>query len=109
MEERFKKYWTTIPYLCSYAFILDLQIRLSKFYDILRLIRKNMNIPYTDTIYHDTEARFYVVYNFYEEEFCNEDMQPPEVKASHYDSPEKMTYPMLSQPGTRQSSTSSRS
>ena len=34
MEEKFNRYWTNIPYLYSFAFILDPQMRLNN-YDIL--------------------------------------------------------------------------
>ena len=111
MEEKFKKYWTTIPYLYSFGFMLDLRMRLTKFYDILRLIEDNIDIPYTNTVYKDTEARFYGFFFFssYEEGFCNEDTRPPEVEVGHYDSPVKRTYSMLVAAGTSQSSTSSHS
>ena len=66
-----------------------------------------MDIPYTDTVYRDTQARFYVVFSSNEEEFCNKDTQPPEVEVSHYDSPLKRTYPMLPTVGMSTSSTPS--
>ena len=37
-----------------------------------------MGIAYTETIYKDTETRFYAVFSSYEDEFCDED--PPRWK-----------------------------
>ena len=107
MEDKFKRYWTTIPYLYSFGFILDPRMRLTKFFDILTLIGEHMGIAYTETIYKDTETRFYAVFSSYEDEFYDEETQPPEVEVSHYESPVKRTYPMLAAYGTSQSSTSS--
>ena len=50
MEDKFKQYWITIPYLYSFYFILDPQMRLTKFFDILTLIGENMGISYTAKI-----------------------------------------------------------
>ena len=82
-------------------------MRLTKFFDILTLIGEHMGITYTETIYKDTETRFYAVFSSDEDEFCDEETQPPEVEVSHYESPVKRTYPMLAACGTSQSSTSS--
>ena len=104
MKNKFKRYWTTRPYLYSFGFILDPQMRLTKFFDILILIGENMGIPYTATIYKDTETHLYAVFSSYEDEFCDEDTQPPKVEVSHYDSLVKRMYPMLAACGTSQSS-----
>ena len=69
MEEKFKRYWTDIQFLYSFALILEPLMKLKNFYDLLRLIGDNIGMTYIETIYHESESRFYVVYISYEEEY----------------------------------------
>ena len=82
MEAKFLKYWTTIPYLYSFAFILDPEWRC--LFDMLTLIGTHMSINYIETIY-----------KAYKEEFQFEEMQAPEVYLGLADSLVKMTYKQI--------------
>ena len=48
-----------------------------------------------ETLYRETETRFYVVYNSYDEEFYTEETQVSVVSITSYKSPMKKTCPSL--------------
>ena len=95
MEAKFNKYWSTIPYLYTFAFILDPRMRMNGLFDILTLIDGHMGKNYIQTCYNDAQKRFATVYRSYEEEFQSDETQPPDVYPTMLESPVKRTFAQM--------------
>ena len=62
MELKFMKYYKQIPLLYYFRVILDPIFKMTKLYNILRLMSRHMNYDYVDIHYTDVEERFKKVY-----------------------------------------------
>ena len=92
MEAKFNKYWSTITYLYSFAFILDPRMRTNGLFIILTLIGGHMGKNYIQTCYNDALKRFEAIYTLYEEEFQSDETQPPDIYPVMLESPMKRTF-----------------
>ena len=95
MEAKFKTYWSTIPYLYSFAFILDPHMRMNGLIDILTLICGHMGKNYIQTCYNNAQKHFATVYRSYEEEFQFDETQLPDVYPTTLESPAKRTFAQM--------------
>jgi len=68
MVDKYNKYWRDIPFLYSFAFILDPKEKMMGFSKVLRKLMNLTNIEYN--VYHvGTRARLTDVYNKHEEKY----------------------------------------
>jgi hypothetical protein len=68
MPHKFFKYWSDIPLLYSFAFILDPRAKMRGFFNVLNLLAETIGSEYT-TYYVDVKTKLYKLFNKYESMF----------------------------------------
>ena len=76
MKKKFLKYWKTIPYLYSIAFILDPRAKLRGFMIILRILSQ-LGINDYSAYYTDVRAELKMMFNKYDAKFGAVRLQRP--------------------------------
>ena len=70
MEKKFNKYWSKIPLLFSFAFILDPRVNLQGLHKCFAHIGACMNLDLS-TQYTNVNNKLFEVYAMYENKFSN--------------------------------------
>ena len=75
METKFKKYWSTIPFLYALGVIVDPRIKLSGLETLLEYLDNNLNIDYFAQV-TDIRTKLFEVFSIYECRYGGVNMQP---------------------------------